>query len=142
MVGGNGQDAIPYFHAMREDYVASVEAGGEEGGEADRAVARQAAELGGGNAVKGKDRQECKGKGRGTKSAGASSRGSTEAEQVTNECHEHMGNTGKSQLLLCTLGVALSHTARCYLKQTHRGLKHFLSQYPLEFSMDGLRAGS
>ena len=57
-------------------------------------------------------------------------------EQVINECREHMGSPGKSQLLLCALGAALSPAARLYLKKTHQGLKDFMSQYP-EFSLDG-----
>jgi hypothetical protein len=35
------------------------------------------------------------------------------------------------------LGVALSQGARSYLKQMDQGLKHFLSQFPNEFSVDG-----
>lgn len=46
---------------------------------------------------------------------------------------------GKGQLLLSMLGVALSHTARLYLKKTDQGLKHFLAQYPQEFGVDGAK---
>ena len=60
-------------------------------------------------------------------------------EEVINECREHMGSPGKSKLLLCTLGVALSQGARVCLKKTDQGLKSFLSQYPAEFSMDGAK---
>jgi len=60
-------------------------------------------------------------------------------EQVILECREHMNSPGKGQLLLSMLGVALSPGARQYLKRTDQGLKHFLSQYPQEFSVDGAK---
>ena len=58
-------------------------------------------------------------------------------EHVIAECREHMNSPGKGQLLLSMLGVALSQGARLYLKKTDQGLKHFLAQYPSEFSVDG-----
>jgi len=60
-------------------------------------------------------------------------------EQVVAECREHMSTPGKGRLLLSMLGVALSVGARAYLKKTDQGLKHFLSQYPQEFSVDGAK---
>jgi len=58
-------------------------------------------------------------------------------EHVLMECCEHMRSPGKGQLLLSMLGVALSQGARLYLKKTDQGLKHFLAQYPNDFSVDG-----
>lgn len=60
-------------------------------------------------------------------------------DQVAMECREHMASPGKGQLLLSMLGVALSQGARLYLKKTDQGLKHFLAQYPQEFSVDGAK---
>eukprot|EP00927_Polykrikos_kofoidii_P031476 TRINITY_DN2704_c0_g1_i2.p1 TRINITY_DN2704_c0_g1~~TRINITY_DN2704_c0_g1_i2.p1 ORF type:complete len:982 (+),score=159.59 TRINITY_DN2704_c0_g1_i2:84-2948(+) len=60
-------------------------------------------------------------------------------EQVVMECREHMSSPGKGQLLLSMLGVALSQGGRLYLKKTDQGLKHFLSQYPEEFTVEGLK---
>lgn len=60
-------------------------------------------------------------------------------EQVVTECREHMSSPGKGQLLLSMLGVALSQPARLYLKKTDQGLKHFLSHYSNEFTVDGLK---
>lgn len=64
---------------------------------------------------------------------------STTKESVIEECREHMRSPGKGQLLLSMLGVALSQGARTYLKKTDQGLKHFLSQYPMEFKVDGVK---
>ena len=64
---------------------------------------------------------------------------STSKEHVIEECREHMRSPGKGQLLLSMLGVALSQGARTYLKKTDEGLKHCLSQYPLEFKVDGVK---
>lgn len=60
-------------------------------------------------------------------------------EQVIQECREHMACQGKAQLLLSMLGVALSPTTRQHLKKTDLGLKHFLTQYPLEFKVEGVK---
>jgi RNA recognition motif-containing protein len=60
-------------------------------------------------------------------------------DQVIVECREHMNSPGKGRLLLSMLGVALSQGARLYLKKTDQGLKHFLSQYPMEFHVDGAK---
>lgn len=60
-------------------------------------------------------------------------------EQIVNECRIHMLTPGKGQLLLSMLGVALSTEARLYLKKTDQGLKHFLAQYPEEFSVEGAK---
>lgn len=60
-------------------------------------------------------------------------------EQVIQQCREHMNAPGQGQLLLSMLGVALSQAARVYLKKTDQGLKHFLSQYPNDFVVDGAK---
>lgn len=60
-------------------------------------------------------------------------------EQVVVECREHMMSPGKGHLLLSMLGVALSESARLYLKRTDQGLKQFLAQYPKEFIVDGVK---
>lgn len=60
-------------------------------------------------------------------------------ETIVNECRVHMKCPGKGQLLLSMLGVALSPAARLFLKKSDQGLKHFLAQYPLEFSVDGAK---
>eukprot|EP00403_Amphidinium_massartii_P021247 CAMPEP_0178400922 /NCGR_PEP_ID=MMETSP0689_2-20121128/16037_1 /TAXON_ID=160604 /ORGANISM="Amphidinium massartii, Strain CS-259" /LENGTH=842 /DNA_ID=CAMNT_0020021729 /DNA_START=197 /DNA_END=2725 /DNA_ORIENTATION=- len=60
-------------------------------------------------------------------------------EQVVQECREYMSSPGKGQLLLSMLGVALSPGSRAYLKKMDQGLKHFLSQYALEFSVEGAK---
>jgi RNA recognition motif-containing protein len=58
-------------------------------------------------------------------------------DQVVQECRAEMADAKKRRILLSMLGVALSPGARSYLKQMDQGLKHFLSQYPSEFSVDG-----
>lgn len=58
-------------------------------------------------------------------------------EQVVLECRMQMADAKKRRLLLSMLGVALSPGARAYLKQMDQGLKHFLTQFPTEFSVDG-----
>mmetsp|Transcript_19777 Transcript_19777/g.44553 ORF Transcript_19777/g.44553 Transcript_19777/m.44553 type:complete len:722 (+) Transcript_19777:46-2211(+) len=58
-------------------------------------------------------------------------------EQVVRECRAMMAETPR--ILLSMLGVALSPGARKYLKQTDQGLKHFLAQFPQEFSIDGAK---
>eukprot|EP00442_Polarella_glacialis_P000853 CAMPEP_0115127412 /NCGR_PEP_ID=MMETSP0227-20121206/50367_1 /TAXON_ID=89957 /ORGANISM="Polarella glacialis, Strain CCMP 1383" /LENGTH=1037 /DNA_ID=CAMNT_0002531459 /DNA_START=210 /DNA_END=3323 /DNA_ORIENTATION=+ len=58
---------------------------------------------------------------------------------VIEECRQHMRMPGKGQLLLSMLGVALSPQSRMYLKKTDQGLKHFLAQFPEEFSVDGTK---
>lgn len=58
-------------------------------------------------------------------------------EQVVRECRTEMAEPKKRRLLLSMLGVALSPGARSYLKQMDQGLKHFLAQFPHEFSVDG-----
>lgn len=58
-------------------------------------------------------------------------------EQVVRECRMQMADIKNRKLLLSMLGVALSPGARSYLKQMDQGLKHFLSQFPNEFSVDG-----
>eukprot|EP00419_Tripos_fusus_P030592 CAMPEP_0172783770 /NCGR_PEP_ID=MMETSP1074-20121228/204601_1 /TAXON_ID=2916 /ORGANISM="Ceratium fusus, Strain PA161109" /LENGTH=1003 /DNA_ID=CAMNT_0013620769 /DNA_START=57 /DNA_END=3069 /DNA_ORIENTATION=+ len=60
-------------------------------------------------------------------------------DQVVAECRAHMESPGKGQLLLSMLGVALSLPARLYLKRNNQGLKHFLAQYPHEFSVEGAK---
>jgi len=60
-------------------------------------------------------------------------------DQVAKELRDHMASPGKGQLLLSMLGVALSQGARLYLKKTDQGLKHFLSQFPQEFSVEGAK---
>jgi len=60
-------------------------------------------------------------------------------DEVIQQCREHMKAPGQGRLLLSMLGVALSHGARLYLKKTDQGLKHFLSQYPHEFTVDGAK---
>jgi hypothetical protein len=60
-------------------------------------------------------------------------------DQVVAECRAHMESPGKGQLLLSMLGVALSVPARLYLKRNNQGLKHFLAQYPHEFSVEGAK---
>mmetsp|Transcript_89718 Transcript_89718/g.159454 ORF Transcript_89718/g.159454 Transcript_89718/m.159454 type:complete len:936 (+) Transcript_89718:90-2897(+) len=60
-------------------------------------------------------------------------------QQVIEECRLHMNMPGKGTLLLSMLGVALSPPSRLYLKKTDQGLKHFLAQYPDEFSVDGTK---
>jgi len=58
-------------------------------------------------------------------------------EHVVSEVRAEMGDIQKRRQLLSMLGVALSPPARAYLKQMDQGLKHFLSQFPAEFSVDG-----
>lgn len=58
-------------------------------------------------------------------------------EQVVRECRMQMSDTKNRRMLLSMLGVALSQGARSYLKQMDQGLKHFLTQFPTEFSVDG-----
>lgn len=58
-------------------------------------------------------------------------------EHVVRECRTHMSEPRRRRLLLSMLGVALSPEVRSYLKQMDQGLKHFLAQYPREFSVDG-----
>lgn len=58
-------------------------------------------------------------------------------EQVVQECRVQMSDKGNRRMLLSMLGVALSPGARSYLKQMDLGLKHFLVQFPNEFSVDG-----
>jgi hypothetical protein len=58
-------------------------------------------------------------------------------DQVVRECRAQMADIKKRRLLLSMLGVALSPGARSYLKQMDQGLKHFLTQFPNEFSVDG-----
>mmetsp|Transcript_54556 Transcript_54556/g.127538 ORF Transcript_54556/g.127538 Transcript_54556/m.127538 type:complete len:830 (+) Transcript_54556:172-2661(+) len=60
-------------------------------------------------------------------------------EQVVQECREYMSSPGKGQLLLSMLGVALSGGSRAYLKKMDQGLKHFLSQYSMEFTVEGAK---
>mmetsp|Transcript_72640 Transcript_72640/g.135717 ORF Transcript_72640/g.135717 Transcript_72640/m.135717 type:complete len:839 (-) Transcript_72640:234-2750(-) len=60
-------------------------------------------------------------------------------EQVVQECREYMSSPGKGQLLLSMLGVALSPGSRAYLKRMDQGLKHFLSQYAMEFTVEGAK---
>lgn len=55
------------------------------------------------------------------------------------ECRKHMMMPGRAMLLLSMLGVALSAAAHAYLKKTEQGLKHFLSQFPKEFVIDGAK---
>mmetsp|Transcript_82799 Transcript_82799/g.229913 ORF Transcript_82799/g.229913 Transcript_82799/m.229913 type:complete len:743 (+) Transcript_82799:78-2306(+) len=58
-------------------------------------------------------------------------------EQVVKECRAEMAEPKNRRLLLSMLGVALSPGARSYLKQMDQGLKHFLAQFPGEFSVEG-----
>mmetsp|Transcript_47600 Transcript_47600/g.146659 ORF Transcript_47600/g.146659 Transcript_47600/m.146659 type:complete len:743 (+) Transcript_47600:112-2340(+) len=58
-------------------------------------------------------------------------------EQVVRECRAEMAEPKNRRLLLSMLGVALSPGARSYLKQMDQGLKHFLAQFPGEFSVEG-----
>eukprot|EP00747_Dinoflagellata_sp_TGD_P187964 gnl/TRDRNA2_/TRDRNA2_46198_c0_seq1.p1 gnl/TRDRNA2_/TRDRNA2_46198_c0~~gnl/TRDRNA2_/TRDRNA2_46198_c0_seq1.p1 ORF type:complete len:920 (-),score=160.57 gnl/TRDRNA2_/TRDRNA2_46198_c0_seq1:84-2468(-) len=59
-------------------------------------------------------------------------------EQVARECRACMTEPGKQKMLLSALGTALSPGARAYLRHLDQGgLKHFLHQYPDEFSVDG-----
>merc|ERR1719247_1593038 len=57
--------------------------------------------------------------------------------QIVEECRQHMVQSGKEQLLLSMLGVALSPSSRQHLKKAGLGLKYFLAQHPSEFSIDG-----
>lgn len=58
-------------------------------------------------------------------------------EQVVRECRAEMADAKNRRTLLSMLGVALSPGARSYLKQMDQGLKHFLAQFPSEFSVEG-----
>jgi len=60
-------------------------------------------------------------------------------DEVLMECRKHMMMPGRAMLLLSMLGVALSAAAHAYLKKTEQGLKHFLSQFPKEFVIDGAK---
>lgn len=60
-------------------------------------------------------------------------------EQVVQECRTEMALPNKRRLLLSMLGVTLSQGARAYLKHVDQGLKHFLAQFPMEFSVDGVK---
>mmetsp|Transcript_68370 Transcript_68370/g.142924 ORF Transcript_68370/g.142924 Transcript_68370/m.142924 type:complete len:901 (-) Transcript_68370:270-2972(-) len=60
-------------------------------------------------------------------------------EDVIQQCRVHMNQPGQHSLLLSMLGVALSGPARAWLKKTDQGLKHFLSQYPNDFSVAGAK---
>jgi len=58
-------------------------------------------------------------------------------EVVVNECRTEMSKPTKRRMLLSMLGVNLSAGARAYLKQMDQGLKHFLANFPKEFSIEG-----
>jgi len=58
-------------------------------------------------------------------------------DQVVWEVRQQMADPKARRQLLSMLGVALSPSARSYLKQMDQGLKHFLGQFPNEFSVDG-----
>lgn len=58
-------------------------------------------------------------------------------EDVVLELRSQMVEPSKRKLLLSMLGVALSPAARSYLKLNDQGLKHFLAQFPREFSVEG-----
>jgi len=58
-------------------------------------------------------------------------------EMVVAECRAQMADPRRRRLLLSMLGVALSNGSRAYLKQMDQGLKLFLAQYPVEFSVEG-----
>ncbi|CAK0883903.1 unnamed protein product [Prorocentrum cordatum] len=58
-------------------------------------------------------------------------------EQVVKEVRMAMAEPKNRHQLLSMLGVALSQGARAYLRQIDQGLKHFLAQFPSEFSVDG-----
>lgn len=58
-------------------------------------------------------------------------------DQVVWEVRQQMADPKARRQLLSMLGVALSPNARSYLKQMDQGLKHFLGQFPTEFSVDG-----
>lgn len=60
-------------------------------------------------------------------------------EQVVRECRNEMSAPGKRRMLLSMLGVTLSQGSRAYLKQIDQGLKHFLAQFPVEFSVEGAK---
>jgi len=60
-------------------------------------------------------------------------------DRVIAECRDHMASPGKGQVLLSMLGVALSPSSRLFLKKNDQGLKHFLSQYPHEFRVEGAK---
>jgi len=44
---------------------------------------------------------------------------------------------GRGTLLLSMLGIALSPTARAYLRKANLGFKHFLARFPNEFRVEG-----
>lgn len=58
-------------------------------------------------------------------------------DDVVRELRKEMSDPKKQRMLLSMLGVELSKGSRAYLKQTDQGLKHFLAQYPTEFSIEG-----
>eukprot|EP00928_Gymnodinium_smaydae_P071284 TRINITY_DN54910_c0_g1_i1.p1 TRINITY_DN54910_c0_g1~~TRINITY_DN54910_c0_g1_i1.p1 ORF type:complete len:874 (-),score=184.99 TRINITY_DN54910_c0_g1_i1:441-2900(-) len=72
-----------------------------------------------------------------TASAIAAEAAGVTKDHVVRECRTQMADPKKRRLLLSMLGVALSSGARAYLKQMDQGLKHFLAQYPAEFSVEG-----
>jgi len=60
-------------------------------------------------------------------------------ESIVAECRTEMSKPGNRRILLSMLGVSLSGGARAFLKQADQGLKHFLANYPGEFSIDGTK---